>query len=190
MRTAIRLARTAGPGTGNPYETNESPRTPEETTPLFVGERIGSSPHAGAGKVPASRSRSTRSPITAAVRLRTRRQRCPDLGSLFFSPDVSLVQWRGWRGGSNDQRRGAGLEIRGDARGSMCLTCDYSFPCLIWAGDSGMVSLRGRVKMASKILSKRLVLILIPSNLHVTNNRFTLDQNAQSHCMPQKNNNK
>jgi hypothetical protein len=47
--------------------------------------------------VPASRSRSTRSPITAAVRLRTRRQRCPDLGSLFFPPDVSLVQWRGWR---------------------------------------------------------------------------------------------
>jgi len=100
-REKSRLART-GPGTGNPYETNESPRTPEETTPLFVGERIGSSPHAGAGKVPASRSRSTRSPITAAVRLRTRRQRCPDLGSLFFSPDVSLVQWRGWRGGSNE----------------------------------------------------------------------------------------
>ena len=64
-REKSRLART-GPGTGNPYETNESPRTPEETTPLFLGERIVSSPHAGAGKVPASRSRSTRSPITAA----------------------------------------------------------------------------------------------------------------------------
>ena len=97
-----------------------------------------------------------------------------------------MCRWSsGAVGGSNDQRRGAGLEIRVDARGSMCLTCDYSFPCLIWAGDSGMVSLRGRVKIIWLVLvwsypNDAWVLILIPWSAC---NQFI--KIPSHYCMPQ-----
>lgn len=68
-------------------------------------------------------------PITAALRLRPRRQRCSDLPS-FFLPDVSLVQWpaRLEVGGSNDPPRGAGLDMK---KISVGLTCDCSLRSLL-----------------------------------------------------------
>lgn len=57
-------------------------------------------------------------PITAALRLRPRRQRCSDLPSFLLRECVAgPVAARLEVGGSNDPPRGAGLDIQENARG-------------------------------------------------------------------------